>query len=152
VEVTVPKRRKPGIFSNINKPISNVNKPTNHFTSLQHINKQYILNSTHSTENYGRRWARISLSRGSVLSREYFPSSCNCFPKMADFSRLGALQAVTYTLKVVVSKKWHEIDTLLLYTPLIGTIIMLIYLCHFLEGHSLNARLIKCNLTNICDI
>ena len=29
---------------------------------------------------YGRGWggARISLSRGSVLSREYFPSSCNC--------------------------------------------------------------------------
>ena len=24
---------------------------------------------------YGRKWARISLSRGSVLSREYFPSS-----------------------------------------------------------------------------
>jgi len=30
----------------------------------------------------------------------------------SDFSRLGALQAVTYTLKVVVSKKWREIDTL----------------------------------------
>ena len=35
----------------------------------------------------------------------------SCFPKMTDFSRLGALQAVTYTVKVVVSKKWHEIDT-----------------------------------------
>jgi len=43
----------------------------------------------------------------------------NCFPKMTDFSRLGALQAVTYIIKVVVSKKWREIDTLLL-TPLIG--------------------------------
>jgi len=32
VEVTVQKRRKPGIFSNVNKPISNVNKPTNHLT------------------------------------------------------------------------------------------------------------------------
>jgi len=31
---------------------------------------------------------------------------------MKDFSRLGFLQAVTYTLKVVVSKKWREIDTL----------------------------------------
>jgi len=33
----------------------------------------------------------------------------------ADFSRLGALQAVTYTVKVVVglSKKWRETDTLL---------------------------------------
>ena len=28
----------------------------------------------------------------------------NWFPKMTDFSRLGALQAVTYTLKVIVSK------------------------------------------------
>ena len=40
----------------------------------------------------------------------------NCFPKMTDFLRLGALQAVMYTVKVVVSKKWHEIDTLLLHT------------------------------------
>jgi len=39
----------------------------------------------------------------------------NCFPKMTDFSRLGALQAVTYTLNVVVSKKWREIDKLLLH-------------------------------------
>jgi len=29
----------------------------------------------------------------------------NGFPNMTDFSRLGALQVVTYTLKVVVSKK-----------------------------------------------
>jgi len=41
--------------------------------------------------------------------------SRNCFPKMTDFSRLGALQAVTYTLKVVVAKKWRELDTLLLH-------------------------------------
>ena len=34
----------------------------------------------------------------------------------ADFSRFGALQAVTYTVKVVVSKKWRKIDTLLLHT------------------------------------
>ena len=35
----------------------------------------------------------------------------------ADFSRLGALQAVTYTVKVVgLSKKWRETDTLLLHT------------------------------------
>jgi len=38
----------------------------------------------------------------------------NCFPKITDFSRLSDLQAVTYILKVVVSKKWREIDTLLL--------------------------------------
>jgi len=35
---------------------------------------------------------------------------------MTVFSRLGALQAVTYTVKVVVSKTWLEIDTLLLHT------------------------------------
>jgi len=34
---------------------------------------------------------------------------------MKNFSRLGALQAVTYTVKVVVSEKWREIDTLLLH-------------------------------------
>jgi len=39
--------------------------------------------------------------------------SRNCFPKMTDFSRLDAIQAVTYTVKVVVSKKWHDLDTLL---------------------------------------
>jgi len=32
---------------------------------------------------------------------------------MTDFSRLDAIQAVTYTVKVVVSKKWHDLDTLL---------------------------------------
>jgi len=35
---------------------------------------------------------------------------------MKDLSRLDALQAVTYTVKVVVSEKCHEIDTLLLRT------------------------------------
>jgi len=38
----------------------------------------------------------------------------NYFSKLKDFSRLGALRQVTYTGKVVVSKKWREIDTLLL--------------------------------------
>ena len=40
----------------------------------------------------------------------------NCIPKMTYFSRLFVLQAVTYIVKVVVSKKWREIDTLLLHT------------------------------------
>ena len=35
---------------------------------------------------------------------------------MKDFSRLGPQQAVTYTVKMVVSKKWREIDTLLPHT------------------------------------
>jgi len=46
----------------------------------------------------------------------YIVFNRNCFPKMTEFSRLGALQAVTYTVKVVVSKKRLEIDTLLLHT------------------------------------
>jgi len=33
-----------------------------------------------------------------------------------DFTSLGPLQAVTYTVKVVVSTKWCKIDTLLLHT------------------------------------
>jgi len=39
-----------------------------------------------------------------------------CLPKMKDFSRLGPLQVDTYTVRVVVSKKWFKIDTLLLHT------------------------------------
>jgi len=35
---------------------------------------------------------------------------------MTDFSWLDALQIVTYTVTVVLSKKWREIDTLLLHT------------------------------------
>ena len=35
---------------------------------------------------------------------------------MNDFSRLGPLQAVTYTVKMAVSKKWCEIDTSLVHT------------------------------------
>jgi len=49
---------------------------------------------------------------------------------MKDYSTLGPAQAVTYTVKVVVSKKWCKINTLLL-TLLIGSIIWLIDSCHF---------------------
>jgi len=78
----------------------------------------------------------------------------NCFPKITDSARLGALQAVTYPVKMVVSKKWCEIDTLLL----IGGIMWPIYLCHIqwpypwmtLNAIQPNAGLIKCNSTNIC--
>ena len=48
-----------------------------------------------------------------VIGKVSVVVNCNCFLKMKDFSRLGALQAVTYTVKVVVSKKWCKIDTLL---------------------------------------
>ena len=67
----------------------------------------------------------------------------------------GALQAVTYIVKVVVSKKWREIDTLLLHTTN-GKYYMAYSLVPFpmtldnLDSHSRNAGLIKCNSTNIC--
>ena len=81
----------------------------------------------------------------------------NCFPKMTDFSRLGALRAVTYTLKVVVSKKWREIDTLLLHTTNRKYHMAYLFVpfpmnLDDLESYSPNAGLIKCNSTNICAI
>jgi len=73
----------------------------------------------------------------------------------ADFSRLGALQAVTYTVKVVVSKKWRETDTLLLLTTNRKCHMAYLFVpfpmtLDDVEGHSPNAGLIKCNSTNIC--
>jgi len=80
----------------------------------------------------------------------------NCLSKMTDFSRLGALQAVKYTLKVVESKKWREIDTLLLHTTNRKCHMAYLFVpfpmtLDDLEGHSPYAELIKCNsTTNIC--
>jgi len=79
----------------------------------------------------------------------------NCFPKMTDFSRLGALKAVMYILKMVVSKKWREIDTLLLHTTnrkyhMAYLFVLFSVTLDDLEGHSPNAGLIKCNSMNIC--
>ena len=79
----------------------------------------------------------------------------NCFPKMTDFSRLGALQAVTCTIKVVVSNKWRETDTLLLHTTnrkyhMAYLFVPFPITLDDLEGHSPNAGLIKRNSTNIC--
>jgi len=79
----------------------------------------------------------------------------NYFPKLTDFSRLGALQAVTCTMKVVVSKKWREIDTSLLHTTHRKYHMAYIFVpfpitLDDLEGHSPNAGLIKGNSTNIC--
>ena len=56
--------------------------------------------------------------------------------------------------KVVVSKKWREIDTLLLHASNRKYHIAYLFVpfpmtLHNLEGHSPNAGLIKCNSTNI---
>ena len=61
----------------------------------------------------------------------------DCFPKMKDFSRLDALQEVTYTLLL------HITNMAYLFVPFPMTL-------DDLEGHSPNAGLIKCNSTNIC--
>jgi len=68
---------------------------------------------------------------------------------MTDFSRLGALQAVTYILKVVVSNKWREIDTLLLHTTnrkyhMAYLLLPFPVTLDDLNGHSPNAGLITC--------
>ena len=62
--------------------------------------------------------ARINLITLCVYMNGKLSVVCNrnCFPKLKDFSRLGPLEAVVYTVKVVVSKKWCKIDTLLLHT------------------------------------
>ena len=68
----------------------------------------------------------------------------NCFPKMTDFSSLGALQAVTYmyTVKVVLSKKRRETNTLLLHTTnrkyhMAYLFVSFPMTLHDLEGHRL---------------
>ena len=70
----------------------------------------------------------------------------NCFPKVKDFSWLGTLQAVTCTVKVVVSKKWREIDTLLLHTTyrkyhMAYLFVPFLVTLDDLKGHSSNAGL-----------
>jgi len=79
----------------------------------------------------------------------------NCIPKMTYFSRLFVLQAVTYIVKVVVSKKWREIDTLSLHITnrkyhMAYLFVPFAVTLGDLEGHLHNAGLIKCNSTNIC--
>ena len=76
----------------------------------------------------------------------------NCFPKMKDFSRLGLLQALTYTVKVVVSEKWCKTDTL--YPPQVPFGLSIRAISNDLEWpwrSSLAAGLFKCNPT-LCDI
>ena len=71
-----------------------------------------------------------------------------CFSKIEDFS---GLQAVTYSVKVVVSK----VDTLLLHTTnrkyhIAYRFVPFPMASNDLEGHPPVAGLFKRNLTNIC--
>jgi len=77
----------------------------------------------------------------------------NCFPKITDFTRLGDLQAVTYTVKngsieemvrdrhIVTNRKYY---VTYLFVPYPHPMTL-----DDLKGHSPNAGLIKCNSTNI---
>ena len=91
---------------------------------------------------------------------KYVVFNRNCFLKMKDFSRLASLtlQAVTYIVKVVVSKNGAR-QTRFYYTPLTGSIIMAYRFVPFpmtlddIKGHSpvagLNQRQID---EHLCDI
>jgi len=78
----------------------------------------------------------------------------NCFPKNERLLRLGPLQAVMYTVKLEFKKR-REIDTLLLHSTnrkyhMAYQVVPFPMTLDDLEGHSLNAGLIKCTSTNIC--
>jgi len=70
------------------------------------------------------------------------------------FLRLSLLQAVTYTVIVVIAKKWSKIDTLLLNTTdrkyhMAYRFAMFPMSLDDLEGH-LPVSGLKCNSMNIC--
>jgi len=69
--------------------------------------------------------------------------------------RLFNVRRPTGSHKVVVSKKWREIDTLLQHTTnrkyhMAYLFVPFPMTLDNLEGHSTNAGFIKCNSTNIC--
>jgi len=83
-----------------------------------------------------------------VNGKVYVVFNRNCLLKVKDFSRLGPLQAIMHT--VVVSKKWREIDTLLLHSTnrkyhMTYLFVPFPMTLDDLESHSRDAGLIKCN-------
>ena len=74
----------------------------------------------------------------------------NCFPKMKDFSRLCSLQAVGYTVKVVVSKKRCNTDTLLLHTTNRKYHMAYRFVPSLMTLKVIRLLQYKCNSTNIC--
>jgi len=80
------------------------------------------LNVSLAVLNLSNSYSSISMTRinYAVCIHEWesiYGFNRNCLPKMKDFSMLGLLQALTYTVKVVVSEKLCKTDTL--YTPLV---------------------------------
>jgi len=74
---------------------------------------------------------------------------------MTDFSRFGALQAVTYTVKVVVSKMARDRHIVTIHHRKYHMAYLFVPFQMNLddpEGHWPNAGLIKCNSTNVCAI
>jgi len=89
-------------------------------------------------------------NRKSLVSYQMAPISM--FFENTDFSRL---QAVTYSVKVVVSEKWHKIDRLLLHTTkskyhTAYQFVSFPMTLNDLKGHSPIAQLFKCNSSSIC--
>jgi len=86
-----------------------------------------------------------------ILAKACVAFNPSCLSKIKDFSRL---QAVTYTVKVVVSQTWCKTDTLLLQPTnkkyhIAYRFVPFPMISNDLECHWSLAGLFKCNSTNI---
>ena len=85
---------------------------------------------------------------------KYLWSLIALFSENERFRKVRPPQAVAYTVKVLVSKKRHEMDTLLLHTTnrkyhMAYRLVPLPMTLDDHEGHSRVAGVIKCNSTNV---
>jgi len=109
------------------------------------------LSNSYSSMNMTHINYLVSYMNGKV----YIVFNRSYFPKMTDFSRLGPLLALMYTVKVVASKKWCKIDTSILQTTnrkyhVAYRFVPFPVTLDDPAGHSPVAGVFKCNLTNIC--
>ena len=75
---------------------------------------------------------------------KYLRSLIALFSENERFRKVRPPQAVAYTVKVLVSKKWHEMDTLLLHTTNMAyRLVPLPMTLDDLEGHSRVAGLMQ---------